>query len=218
MTKHMVLGGDYEIETFCIRDLSEVEVSEIVKRIKDIHLSFSPSSNQEKIRNRLCKNPGSCIDVITQTESGECGGYSTYYTEDLGKLRVMFRNATIIGAKHRSRGLYKILLANSIVLGELDFVVTMTQNPRVYETLSSFSPQGIIYPAPGIDLPEVAQELASQFCKEPGLDRDTLIVRGVYERINKDPDFKKVRTSAVEHFFAESLGQSDGFFIIMPLR
>jgi len=214
-TKH-VLDGQYKLETLRTDGLSESELGKVAEQIKAMYLWFAPDSTDDDIHARLCQHAEAHIDILTHVESGECRGFSVYYTEQINGHRVMFRGGTIV--RDRSCGLYKILLLNSISVEEQDFVAAMTQNPRVYETLRSLSSFGVAYPSMGANPPEAVRGIVSALCKVPSIDLDTMIVHDIYNTIRKDADFKKAKDPLVEKFFANSLNENDGFFVVVPLR
>lgn len=211
-----VLDGQYEIQTFRTADLTEVQFSSVVEQIKEMYLWFAPDSTENDMRERLSQHKDAHIDILTHVDTGECRGFSVYYTEEFCGKQVMFRGGTIV--RDRSRGLYKDLLHHSVSPEKQDFVVAMTQNPRVYEALRSLSERGIAYPALEVKSSEEVKAIAQAFCKAPGLNPDTMIVSEVYGSIRKDQEFKRAKDSSVEKFFTENLGVDDGFFIVVPLH
>lgn len=212
----LVLNGQYRIQTIRTADISKNKLSEVAEQIKEMFLWFAPDSTDEDIHRRLCQHPEAFADILTHVESGECRGFTVHYTEQFNGSRVMFRGGTIV--RDRSRGLYKELLHHSVSKEKQDFVVAMTQNPRVYEALRSLSVCRVAYPAAGVSNPEEIKLIAQVFCKAPGLNSESMIVTNVYGSIRKDKEFKCVKDPSVEKFFAESLGVDDGFFIVVPLH
>lgn len=215
MNSSTVHDDQYKIQTIRTADLFERELGEVVEQIKEMYLWFAPDSTDADIRARLCQHAEAHIDILTHIESNECRGFSVYYTEHLGGIRVMFRGGTIV--RDRSRGLYKTLLHNSISVEKQDFVAAMTQNPRVYETLRSLSPSGVAYPSLGVKPPEEVKMIVSALCKVPSINIDTMVVPDIYDTIRKDADFKKAKDPSVEKFFTDSLNENDGFFVVVPL-
>lgn len=216
MNTRTILCGQYKIQTIRTAGLSEERLPEIIEQIKGMYLWFAPASTEDDMKRRLRQHDEACIDILTHIESDECRGFSIYYTEQFNGLRVMYRGGTIV--RDRSLGLYKSLLRHSICEEDLDFVVAMTQNPRVYESLRSFASCGVAYPSPNSNVPQTIKLIAQEFCKAPGLDADSMIVSGVYDDIRKDKDFKLAKDHLVEKFFADSLGVDDGFFVVVPVR
>lgn len=216
MNTKLVLDGEYQIQTIKTASISKDKLSEIAEQIKEMFLWFAPGSTDEAIHRRLCQHPEAFVDILTHVESGECRGFTVYYTEQFSGSRVMFRGGTIVC--DRSRGLYKELLHHSVFVEKQDFVVAMTQNPRVYEALRSLSERGVVYPAVGVSNPEEIKLIAQEFCKAPGLNSESMIVPNVYDSIRKDQEFKRAKDYLVEKFFAENLGVNDGFFVVVPLR
>ena len=216
MKTNSVLDGQYEIQTFRTVDLTEKQFSSVVEQIKEMYLWFAPDSTENDMHERLRQHKEACIDVLTRADTGECCGFSVYYTEQFGEKRIMFRGGTIV--RDRSRGLYKELLHHSVSPEEQDFVVAMTQNPRVYEALRSLSARGVAYPAHEIKNPEEIKIIAQAFCKAPGLNPESMIVPEVYGSIRKDQEFKLVKDHSVEKFFADNLGVDDGFLVVVPLH
>ena len=215
MNHTRISGEQYKIQTTKTATLDEVRLTKIVDEIKDLYIWFAPESTNDTIRARLLQHSQACIDVLTSASSEKCVGFSVYYTDVIGGSRVMFRGGTIV--KDRSRGLYKALLQKAISAEKPDFVVAMTQNPRVYETLRSFSPSGIAYPSEGRILPTELKNVVTAFCKVPGFSFDTMVIPGIYDSIRKDYDFKTATDPLVEKFFRETLRENDGFFVIVPL-
>lgn len=207
---------EYTIIRHKVATLSEAEIHVVISQIRSIYTWFSPTSPDGDIAKRLHQHPQAYIDMLIHTRTGECRGFSIYYTERFLGYRVIYRGGTIVS--DRSKGLYKKLLRNSISVLEHDFVVAMTQNPRVYETLSSFSPGGKVYPSPEVSVSEELQLIASHFCKIPSIDLQTLIVPDVYSSIRKEGSFKSVNNARTEHFFKAHLKENDGFFVIVPLH
>ncbi|MEK7460039.1 MAG: hypothetical protein AAB628_00610 [Patescibacteria group bacterium] len=216
MNTKLVLDGKYRIQTIKTAGISKDKLSEVAEQIKEMFLWFAPGSTDEDINRRLCQHPEAFVDILTHVESGECRGFTVHYTEQFNGSWVMFRGGTIV--RDRSRGLYKILLHHSISAEKQDFVVAMTQNPRVYEALRALSTRGVVYPAVGVSNPEEVKLIAQEFCKAPGLDSESMIVPGVYGSIRKDKEFKSAKDHLVEKFFAESLGDDAGFFVVVSLR
>ena len=215
MNHTRISGGQYTIQTTKTASLGETALAKIMNEIKDLYLWFAPESTEDAIRVRLLQHPRAFIDMLTSVNSEKCAGFSVYYTDVVDGTRVMFRGGTIV--KDRSRGLYKTLLQKAISAEKPDFVVAMTQNPRVYEALRSFSPSGIAYPDKGRILPAELKNVVTAFCKVPGLSLDTMVIPGIYDSIRKDHDFKTATDPLVEKFFKETLGENDGFFVIIPL-
>ena len=205
----------YSIKSLASKDLTEEGCSAIIGHIKNMYLWFAPDSTEEDMRSRMYQHPEARIDLLMHNESGECRGFSIHYVEQFDGFRVMFRGGTIV--KDRSHGLYKTLLHHSIDQSELDFVVAMTQNPRVYEALRSFSPAGIAYPPVNGDCSETIKRITRKFCRVPDVDLETMIVPGVYGTIRKEDDFRGARDPRVVEFFAKNLAQDDGFFVVVPL-
>lgn len=204
------------IESYRSNSLTERERSSIANRVREPYLWFSPGSTQEDIYKRFYQNPDTQIDLLVDPENNKCIGFSAHYTERFENLLVMFRGGTVI--QDRSRGLYKKLLGHSILVSDADFVVAMTQNQRVYETLRSFSPNQKAYPAPDMDLPELVQKVALKFCRAKTICPDTLVVTDVYQAIRKEAGFKNGRDPLITKMFSESLKENDGFFVVVPLK
>jgi len=162
------------------------------------------------------------LKIFSQTHKASWINFGNPGGESLKLLReepvdgrvVMFRGGTIV--RDRSLGLYKKLLEHSVHTFRADVLVTMTQNPRVYESLRSFSAQGIAYPNPEREIPEPIKRIVRQFCRVP-IDPDTLIANGVYREIRKDQTFKTNKELDVTRMF-EALGEDDGFFVVVPLK
>jgi hypothetical protein len=209
-------NSGYEIHTLRTADLSRDELCKVVNEIKELYLWFSPTSSGADMRDRLLRHRNTHISILRNAENGACRGFSVYYTETFDGLRVIFRDGTIV--RDRSRGLYKALLQHSISPECHDYVVAMTQNPRVYETLRSFSRSEKIFPSPIIVVSDEVREIAEKFCKAPNIALDTLIVREVYGEIRKDFEFTNSKDPKVKDFFLKNLGIDDGFFVVVPLK
>lgn len=216
METSLVLDGQYKIQTFRTVNLTEEQFFDVLEQIKEMYLWFAPGSTENDMRERLSQHTEACIDILTHVDTGECRGFSVYYTEQFGGKRIMFRGGTIV--RDRSRGLYKELLHHSVSPERHDFVVAMTQNPRVYEALRSLSAHGVAYPSHDLDNTEEVKGIAQVFCKAPGLNPESMIVPEVYGSIRKDQEFKRTKDPSVEKFFADSLGIDDGFFVVVPLH
>lgn len=206
----------YSVRTVRTAGLAIIDYKDIIEHIRDLYLWFAPASTEDDIHERLYRHPNTHIDLLFDTTSNQCCGFSIYYTEQYNGFRIMFRDGTVV--RDRSKGLYRLLLQNSINPEEQDFVVAMTQNPRVYATLRSFSATGAVYPSPHEKPSNRIKQIASKFCKAPGMDVDTLVVSEVYSGINKSDDFKTVKDSCTAEFFAKTLGKDDGFLVVVPLR
>jgi hypothetical protein len=206
----------YKIETFRTSGLSEKELNVIVEKIKKMYAWFDQAATEVGIRLRLCQHAEAHIDILSDISTDECRGFSVYYTEQYNNSCVIFRGGTIV--LDRSQGLYRALLCNSVSFGRHDFVVAMTQNPRVYETLRSLAPSSVVYPSVDENPTKTIRGIAKAFCKAPGVDLDTMIVRGVYKTIRKDREFMTATDPYVEKFFKENLGEDDGFFVVVPLH
>jgi hypothetical protein len=202
------------IQSLRTAQLAEANYEKIVGLIKDLYLWFAPGSTDADINKRLHQHPDAMIDLLINKTTGMCDGFSVHYTELFQGNAVMFRGGTIV--RQRSKGHYKELLEHSILGGRQDFVVAMTQNPRVYESLRAFSSTGIIYPSPDTESPLLVKKIAERFCKVPISDFDKMIVHNVYASIRKDEEFKTARDPAVAKMFKETLGVDDGFFIVVP--
>ncbi len=205
----------YSINSFSSKTLTEERYAAIIGHIKEMYLWFAPDSTEDDMRKRICQHPEAYIDLLMQDEGGECRGFSVHYVEQFEGFQVMFRGGTIV--KDRSHGLYKALLRHSIDQSKLDFVVAMTQNPRVYETLRSFSPTGIAYPSAKGSFSETIKRITHKFCRVPDVNLETMIVPGVYKTIRKEDTFKGARDPEVMEFFEKNLAEDDGFFVVVPL-
>ncbi|MEK7614145.1 MAG: hypothetical protein AAB428_00560 [Patescibacteria group bacterium] len=211
----MLKSNGYSINSFPSKTLTEERYAAVIEHIKEMYLWFAPDSTEEGMRKRIYQHPEAYIDLLMHDESGECRGFSIYYAEQFEGFQVMFRGGTIV--KDRSHGLYKALLHHSIDQSKLDFVVAMTQNPRVYETLRSFSPTGIAYPSTNGVFSETIKRITHKFCKVPDINPETMIVSGIYKTIRKENDFRGARDPEVMEFFAKNLAENDGFFVVVPL-
>lgn len=206
----------YSINSFFSKTLTEEKYAAIIEHIKEMYVWFAPDSTLEDMRKRIYQHPEAQIDLLMRDESGECRGFSMHYIEQFDGFRIMFRGGTIV--KDRSHGLYKALLHHSIDQSKLDFVVAMTQNPRVYEALRSFSPKGIAYPLStnGV-FSETIRRITRKFCRVPNVNLETMVVPGVYKTIRKEEGFRGARDPEVMEFFAKNLAEDDGFFVVVPL-
>jgi hypothetical protein len=211
-----LVNQDYVIESIQSSACSEGDYDRVINSIREVYLWFSSESTDADIRRRLQQHPDARIDLLLNQTNGFCEGFTVHYTEMFQGHRVMFRGGTVV--KHRSNGHYKWLLERSVRMESPDFLVAMTQNPRVYETLRSFSPTGRAYPDEGLNPTDTIRSITKRFCKVPTVNLDTMIVRDVYSNIRKDDSFKTSRDPAVARLFSENLGVDDGFFVVVPIK
>lgn len=211
-----VING-YEIRSYKTQELEASEYVQLVEGIRSLYLWFAPDSTDEDIYQRFHRHSETRVDLLVDTQNDQhIIGFSAYQTEIFDGSRVMFRGGTIVS--ERSKGYYKKILEHGIRLDRPNFLVAMTQNPRVYEALSSFSSNGQTYPSVTGELPsEKIQCIAKRFCKVPDLDPKTFLVPNVYDSIKKDESFKTGRNPAVQRMFAEQLHENDGFLVVVPL-
>lgn len=205
------------ITTYKVADLSAEAYAGLVASITPLYIWFAPHSTDQDIYARLHQHPETHIDLCIDATTGECLAFSVYYTELFEGLYIMFRGGTVVG--RRSRGLYRELLERSIETDQPDMIVAMTQNPRVYETLSSYACDIYhVYPSLFHPVPGGIRPIAEHFCKAPGLDTTTFIVPGVYTGIRTDNDFRTVRSFAIRRMFEAKLGPHDAFFMVVDRR
>lgn len=190
------------------------EYIRLVQLIKPLYLWFAPQSSDEDIRKRLYQHTNTFIDLSFNEETGVCTGFSVYYVETFEGHEVMFRGGTVVG--DRSQGIYKRLLSNGIARTEPDFLVAMTQNPRVYESLRSYSSDQTIYPS-YTEVPQHIQRIARKFGPIT-LDEESLIVRDIYHNIRCDESFKTARDENVTRLFKQHLGVRDAFLVVVDVR
>lgn len=207
----------YVIHSHKTCELTEEEYAKLAEKVRSLYLWFAPDSTNEDIYQRFHRHPETRVDLLIDIQNSQhVIGFSAYQTETFDGSRVMFRGGTIVS--ERSHGFYKKILEHGIRLDRPDFLVAMTQNPRVYEALSSFSSHGQTYPSVTGELPsEKIQCIAKRFCKAPNLDPKTFLVPNVYDSIKKDESFKTGRNPAVQKMFAEQLHENDGFLVVVPL-
>lgn len=203
------------IRSFRTADLSQQELMSLCEKIEELYLWFSPSSGSADILKRLTQHPDAYLDLVLDPNTNMCDGFSVHFTQDFQGERVMFRGGTVV--RHKSKGDYKRLLAHSIGKVSPSFMAAMTQNPRVYQALRYFSQNDDIYPSPAKEPTELVRAIAKRFCKAPGIDEETLIVRDVYENIRKESSFKTIQDDSVAKMFAELLKENDGFFVVVAL-
>ena len=206
-----------ELRTLRTAELDEAALAKVVEQIKDLYLWFSPGSPEEDMRGRLLQHPNAYVELLLRPDN-TCDGFSIHYTEVFNGSRVMFRGGTVVRPGEQSSGHYRRMLSQAISPRNADFVVAMTQNPRVYECLRSFGKRGVIYPRRDVDIPRHVLDIAMKFCKAREFLAPTLIVRNVYADIRKDASFSSVRDYSVESFFQSNLGPDDGFFVVVPLQ
>lgn len=212
--QQIALDETHILSSYPTNSLSLSEYGKCVEKIRSLYLWFAPSSTEDDISQRLHRHTETHLDIITLQTSCECVGFSVYHTESLGDRKVMFRGGTVI--RDRSQGLYKKFLSLSIDLKNPHFLVAMTQNPRVYETLRSFSPDACAYPSLGRTPPEEIQYIARHFCNVSGFDPVSMRIPDVYKSIRKEDSFRTVRDPVIAEMFAK-LPENDGFFVVVPL-
>lgn len=212
--RQIALDERHILSSYPTSSLSLSEYGKCVDAIRSLYLWFAPGSTDDDISQRLHRHHETHLDIITLQTSGECVGFSVHHTECLDGRRVMFRGGTII--RDRSQGLYKKFVGFGIGLKDPHFLAAMTQNPRVYETLRSFSPTAYAYPSLDRIPSKEIQCIAQHFCEVPGFDPVSMRIPDVYKSVRKEESFKTARDPIIAEMFAK-LPEDDGFFVVVPL-
>lgn len=208
--------GDHYLESYKVSSLIPSEIEDMVAYIRHPYLWFSSESTDEDIRKRLTRHPNTRLNVLSDKKTRECTGFSVFYTENIQGKEVMFRGGTVI--LDRSKGLYKRIIEEDLTHFHADCIVTKTQNPRVFETLRSFSPTNTSFPSFGdMSPPEWVLGLAYQFCEGLNFDPRTFVLKDLYEPLRRDCDFKVTKDPSIGIEFAKRLGERDAFFVVVPL-
>jgi hypothetical protein len=209
------ISDQYAVFSYRTASLSRDEYICLVQMIWDLYIWFAPDSSMTDVYNRLHRNPETYVDVVVDTISGSCVGFSAYHTECFEGKHLMFRGGTVVS--DRSKGLYKGLLEHAVQVFAPDFLVAMTQNQRVYESLRSFSSCSCAYPSLDKEVPLDIQRIAQYFCPVQDFNPESMIVQGVYNSIRKEKSFKTGRDSRVSKMFNTLLGENDGFMVVVPV-
>lgn len=212
--RQIALDKRHILSSYPTSSLSLNEYERCVEEIRSLYLWFAPYSTDDDISQRLHRHQETRLDIITLQTSGECVGFSVHHTECLDGRRVMFRGGTVI--RNRSQGLYKKFVGFGIGLKDPHFLAAMTQNPRVYETLRSFSLSACAYPSLDRTPSEEIQCIAQHFCKVPGFDPISMRIPDVYKSIRKEDAFRTTKNPVIAEMFAK-LPEDDGFFVVVPL-
>ncbi len=204
------------IVSYVTDSLGPDELNTLIQLIKSIYLHFYPSSSEERIRLRITRKKTTVVDVLLM-DNHVCA-FGVYYSQMVQNHKVLFRDGTMVDQAMQSKSYYKLLVKHSIDMSAPDYMVTRTQNPRVYESLKSFSPSGLIYPDVDFHVPEEISSVASFFHENGEFDRKTLVVKGVYTngQGRADADFWSVRDQKTVQLFRNFLTEFDAFMLVIP--
>jgi len=208
--------GEHYLERYKVSSLIPSEIEDMVAYIRRPYLWFSSESTDDGIRKRLTRHPQTRLNILSDKKTRECVGFSVFYTETIQGMEVMFRGGTVI--LDRSKGLYKTIIERDLKHCHSDCIVTKTQNPRVFETLRSFSPTLTTYPSFDENPPpEWVLGLAHRFCEGLNFDPRTFVLKDLYEPLRRDEDFKVTKDPSISAEFKKKLGERDAFFVVVPL-
>lgn len=207
--------SSFSIETYRPHEMSKSEMDLLIDVVREPFDWYAPESTNKDILDRLQGNKESYVDVVLL--GGVACGFASSYTTQCGEPTVGYRAGTSIMPSARGRGIYKALINLSLDRTDFDYIATRTQNPRVYETLKQFTPEGTIFPQPKIKPPKEILEIARATCENGVVEPETLIVRGVHGFVREDRSFMTARSKPIQDFFIQSLGCDDGFMVVVQL-
>lgn len=206
----------YVIQSYTTSILLKQELDELITLVKPLYLWYSPRATSKKIRERLTRKPSTVVDICFHKE--RCCGFAVSYDTKVGQFKILFRDGTIIDPNETPKGLYRVLIQHAMNRADPDFLVTRTQNPRVYETLKKLSRNGKIFPDIGGKRPlEDIIEIAQHFCNGKEFNPNTMVVKNVYEGDRFNASYHVSRDLAVKAYFQKILGPKDAFIIVVPV-
>lgn len=205
----------YIVKSYEATRLDDQELQKLVSLIKPLYLCFYPTSTEERMRERLTRHAATEIDCLFNGEIF-CA-FGVYYLCEVADKKILFRDGTMVDQNEQSRGLYRLLVQYALDKHSPDFMVTRTQNPRVYEMFKKFSSSGAIYPSEGIVPPQEVVTIARLMCHEGAFDPETLAAKNVYNRGQgrNDAPFFAVRDQNVARFFG-NISTADAFMVVVP--
>ena len=207
-----------KIVSFKTVNIDEKKLNELILLIKPIYLCFYPSSSEERIRLRLTRNESTVVDLLFVGD--KVCAFGIYYFLKIQDKNILFRDGTMVDQNSQSKGYYKSLVQHALDLYAPDFMATRTQNPRVYETLTTFSSTGFIYPNEDVLITHEVGTIADLLCEGEVLDPKTLVVKGVYKQGQDRSEalFWKVRNEKVTRLFKQFLTEFDAFLLVIPTK
>lgn len=215
MATETAIKGNWK--NFSVKDLDEKGLQELIELIRPLYTWFSPTrATDSNIRARLTRDPNSQVDIIEY--QGKVIAWGVYYTREINNAqKILYRGGTIVDREYTSKGIYHALIQIALEREKPDYLVTRTQNPRVYEAFEKCILVGtVIYPQLDGTIPPPNIQKIAQLV-EPNVDLETLIVRGLYEGNRFYADYHTSRDPKVQEFFQKKLNPPDAFVVIAPL-
>jgi len=208
-----MLPSGYAVETYEPRRLSEHEMGELVALVHKPFLWFAPGSTYQDIVKRLRGHESSMVDVLL-LEGKPCG-FGTCAVLECAGASVMYRGGTVIEEFARSKGLYRALIELALERCNPQYLMTRTQNPRVYETFARIAGVKQIFPQANGAIPDHIVAIAQCCPHDDWIDPATLIVPGVYAgELLEDRSFMTARSDEVQNQFRNHLGPDDAFMVV----
>jgi GNAT superfamily N-acetyltransferase len=208
-----MLPSGYAVETYESSRLSESEMGKLIALVHKPFLWFAPSSTYADMVKRLKGHESSVVDVLL-LEGKPCG-FGTCAVLDCAGASVMYRGGTVIEEFARSKGLYRALIELALERCKPEYLMTRTQNPRVYEAFSRTRGVKRIFPQVDGVIPDHIAAIAQCCPHDDWVDPTTLIVPGVYAgELREDRSFMTARSDEVQSLFRDRLKPDDAFMVV----
>lgn len=190
------------------------EKDALISRVEGLYQWYSPGSDRESMKKRLCGHPGTEVDLVMQNGSLLAFGVCVPKVLSTTGESCIFRHGVVIDPKAQSQGLYRSLLRRTIERHWPHWVGTRTQNPRIYETWHTrFGDK--LYPHPNKVHNETIQGIGVELSTgEPSFDPFTFTVRDVYPEDRTGVPYHECRAPWIADFFAKRLGAHDAMILL----
>lgn len=202
----------FELVEYTMDELSESEQLAVATAVQPLVAQFSPRG--ESVRHVLEKIAvGNDPRVMVAKEDGVVKAFIDYKRFEHRTYNVWDLDGVVVDVEARSTGLFRILYGFMLAREKPDYVLLLTQNPRVYLTVAKAASYVLPHPEHGI-MPATDAEM--EMITARGKLAQTVkfpVIRDLYKHLLPVPD-KSVNDSVVSDMFQRELGQHDTMVVL----
>lgn len=206
-----------DIIVYKINDLSAKEVVRLAKEIQPIFVQFAPKgSDLNVIVEMVCE--GSEPHLMTYKNDGQVIGFVIYHFRDVNKEFVCDIHGVVVDNAFRSHGVFREMLETLLSQISSRYVLLLTRNPRVYETLKNLSLKVLPHSESGLAGATVLERMIlSDRIGRYLSEGDLPVMQNLYTDLLPVPDIN-VRDNLTARFFTNVLPDQAAMAVVARIR
>lgn len=186
----------------------------VVRLIKELFWTFEPGLSEEEIKTRLFGQGGE-VDIVW--DKGHIVAFSISRIQYVGTYKIWYLIGVLIDKDYQSFGLSSDLMKVGLARNQPDYLLAITQVPRVYASVLSLG-GGPVYPNERHFTPEHIWNITKSVTgKQLDASSDYPIVRNMYKVDRTDRLDRECRDESINSFFKKNLGTHDAFVLVAAL-